>query len=66
MAYKPVLLPGQIYRDLDGGLVQVVSVDRELCCWISLTQAWPARQVTHRDNFLQRFRPLADELSQAA
>ena len=66
MFHQPVLLPGQIYRDLDGELVQLVSVDRELCCWISLTQAWPARQATHRENFVQRFRPLADELAQAA
>lgn len=66
MSYQPVLLPGQIYRDLDGELVQLVSVDGDLCCWIPLTLPWSARQVTHRENFVQRFRPLADELAKAA
>ena len=66
MAFQSALVPGQIYRDLDGELVQLVAVERDLCCWIPLTQPRAARQVTHRDNFLQRFRPLADELARAA
>ena len=66
MAYKPALVPGQIFRDVDGELVQLISVDRELCCWIPLTEAWAARQVTHRENFAQRFHPVSTELADAA
>lgn len=66
MGFKPILVPGDIYRDLDGELVQLVSVDNELCCWIPLTEPWSARQITHRDNFVARFHPLANSIPQAA
>jgi hypothetical protein len=58
MKMQPVLVPGEVYRDLDGELVQLVGVDRELCCWIPLSQPWAAREITHCDNFVLRFHPL--------
>jgi hypothetical protein len=49
---------GRIYRDLDGGLVQVVKVSKNLCTWVPLSNSERTRQVTHRDNFIRRFIPL--------
>jgi len=50
------LMPGRVYRDLDGTLVHLVAVDRDLCSWIAATDAEKKRQVTHRENFRRRFR----------
>lgn len=66
MAFRPILIPGEIYRDLDGTLVQLINVDNDLCCWIPLTQPWAAREITHRDNFAVRFHPLASSFLEAA
>jgi hypothetical protein len=50
--------PGGLYRDLDGQLVQLVSVTRNLCTWTPVVSEKATRQVTHRDYFLRRFKPL--------
>ncbi len=55
------LRPGRLYRDLDGSLVHLVSVDRELCIWVSVSRGDRKHQVTHRDNFQRRFRCFEDE-----
>jgi hypothetical protein len=47
-----------IYRDLDGQLVWLVEVKRNLCTWVAISEADKTRQVTHRDNFFRRFTPL--------
>jgi hypothetical protein len=49
---------GVVYRDLDGQLVQLVNVKRNLCTWVPVAHGEAARQVTHRDNFVRRFTPL--------
>jgi hypothetical protein len=49
---------GGIYRDLDGQLVLLVNVKKNLCTWVPVAQRNAARQVTHRDYFLRRFTPL--------
>lgn len=50
------LVPGRVYRDLDGTLVHLISVQRDLCSWVPLTDEEKNRQVTHSDNFRRRFR----------
>ncbi len=49
---------GLVYRDLDGQLVRLVKLTKNLCTWVPITQREAARQVTHRDYFLRRFTPL--------
>jgi hypothetical protein len=49
---------GGIYRDLDGQLVRLVNVQRNLCIWIPVIPGKAERQVTDRDYFLLRFKPL--------
>ena len=49
---------GVVYRDLDGQLVLLVNVKKNLCTWVPVAQGEAARQVTHRDNFVRRFTPL--------
>ncbi len=51
-----ILVPGRLFRDLDGSLVHLVSVERDLCGWVALSDAEKNRQVTHRENFRRRFR----------
>jgi hypothetical protein len=51
-----LLIPGRLFRDLDGSLVHLVSVERDLCSWVAVSDAEKNRQVTHRDNFRRRFR----------
>ena len=51
-----LLVPGRLFRDLDGSLVHLVSVERDLCSWVSISIAEADRQITHRDNFRRRFR----------
>ena len=54
------LIPGRLFRDLDGSLVHLIKVDRNLCSCIALTDADENRQVTHADNFRRRFRSFDD------
>lgn len=49
---------GSIYRDLDGKLVLVVKVRRDLCTWVPISETEKTSQVTHHDNFIRRFTPL--------
>jgi hypothetical protein len=49
---------GVLYRDLDGQLVRLVKMTKNLCAWVPVAQGKAARQVTHRDNFVRRFSPL--------
>ena len=49
---------GAVYRDLDGQLVRLVKVTKHLCTWLPVAQREAAREVTHRDYFLRRFKPL--------
>ncbi len=56
-----LLTPGRLYRDLDGSLVHLVSVERELCSWVAVSDAEKNRQVTHRENFRRRFRSFDEE-----
>ncbi|MGI9101852.1 MAG: hypothetical protein ACR2IF_05340 [Terriglobales bacterium] len=59
---------GRLFRDLDGQLVSLVKVSGKLCYWVPVSQAEATRQVTHRDNFVRRFRPLSEpgDLKKAA
>ena len=50
------LVPGRLFRDLDGSLVHLLSIERDLCSWIAINTAEADQQVTHRENFLRRFR----------
>ena len=56
-----MLIPGRLFRDLDGSLVHLVSVDRDLCSWVAISDSEKIRQVTHRDNFRRRFRTLEED-----
>jgi hypothetical protein len=49
---------GVVYRDLDGQLVRLVKLTKNLCTWVPVAQGEAARQVTHRDYFVRRFTPL--------
>ena len=49
---------GLVYRDLDGQLVRLVKLTKNLCTWVPIAQGEAARQATHRDNFVRRFIPL--------
>jgi hypothetical protein len=49
---------GAVYRDLDGQLVRVVRLTRNLCTWVPISQGEASRQITHRDYFVRRFTPL--------
>ena len=49
---------GLVYRDLDGQLVRLVKLTKNLCTWVPVAQGETARQVTHRDYFVRRFTPL--------
>jgi hypothetical protein len=51
-----LLVPGRLFRDLDGSLVHLVSVEHDLCSWVPISAAETNQQVTHRDNFRRRFR----------
>ena len=51
-----LLVPGRLFRDLDGSLVHLLSIERDLCSWIPINTAEADRQVTHRENFRRRFR----------
>ena len=53
---KDRLIPGRLFRDLDGSIVHLVAVERDLCSWVAVTDAEKNRQVTHRENFRRRFR----------
>lgn len=66
MSTQPLLIPGDVYRDLDGELVQLLGVDRDLCCWTPLSQPLAGREITHRDNFVLRFHPLTANIADAA
>lgn len=52
---KPELEIGGIYRDIDGSLVHLLAVQREICCWTPMGCTSDASQMTHRDNFIRRF-----------
>ena len=54
------LAPGTLYRDLDGSLVKLIAAFNDLCEWVPLTQRDEPPQVTHRDNFVRRFRTFND------
>ena len=56
------LIPGGVYRDLDGSLVHLVAVERDLCSWVAATDAEKNRQVTHRENFRRRFRSFEEDV----
>ena len=56
------LVPGSVYRDLDGSLVHLVAVERDLCSWVAATDAEKNRQVTHLENFRRRFRSFVEDL----
>jgi hypothetical protein len=62
-----LLVPGRVYRDVDGTLVHLVAVDRDLCSWIAMTDAHKTQQVTHSENFRRRFRAFEEhEMDNAA
>ena len=63
MSKSPVarhLKRGGIYRDLDGRLVCLVKLEHDLCTWTSLSEP-RERETSHRENFLRRFRSLAEQ-----
>ncbi len=55
------IVPGRAYRDLDGTLVHLVAVERDLCSWVAATDAAKIRQVTHCENFRRRFRAFDEQ-----
>ncbi|HET7184552.1 MAG TPA: hypothetical protein VFI82_07690 [Terriglobales bacterium] len=46
------------YRDLDGQIVRLIKVDRNLCTWVAVGSGDAVKQVTHHDNFVRRFTPV--------
>ena len=54
------LVPGRLFRDLDGSLIHLISVERDLCRWVAISDAANKCQVTHRENFRRRFRSYDD------
>ncbi len=54
------IVPGRLYRDLDGTLVRLVSVEDDICTWAPLQTGQAQCQFTHIDNFRKRFRPFAN------
>ena len=50
------MVAGEVYRDLDGSLVRLLEVKRDLCSWVPINGAPAGVQVTHADNFRRRFR----------
>jgi hypothetical protein len=68
MSKSPVasrLKRGGFYRDLDGRLVRLVRIERELCTWITVSEP-ESTQTSHRENFLRRFRSLDDNAHKLA
>jgi hypothetical protein len=57
------LVAGRMYRDLDGSLVELISVERGLCSWVATTDAEKNRQITHQENFRRRFESFDDKTS---
>jgi hypothetical protein len=55
-----------VYRDLDGQLVRLVKLTKELCTWVPVAQGEAGRQATHRDNFVRRFTPLKKPIHKMA
>lgn len=55
------IVPGRVYRDLDGTLVHLVAVERDLCSWVAATDGQKTRQVTHSENFRRRFRAFDEQ-----
>ena len=51
--------PGEIYRDLDGSLVQLLRIVDDVCCWIPIGTTANERQYTHVSHFVRRFRMIA-------
>lgn len=50
------VVAGSVYRDLDGSLVQLLNIERDLCHWVAMMQGPSVVQITHIDNFRRRFR----------
>ncbi|MGH9523340.1 MAG: hypothetical protein ACRD3E_12505 [Terriglobales bacterium] len=50
------IAPGKVYQDLDGSLVQLLDINRNLCSWVPINGAPASVQVTHAENFRRRFR----------
>ncbi len=50
------LIAGALYRDMDGTVVHLLAVDRDLCSWVPLSSQVAPVQVTHAENFRLRFR----------
>lgn len=46
------------YRDLDGQIVRLIKVDKNLCTWVAVSGGDAVTQVTHHDNFVRRFTPV--------
>lgn len=53
-----VVVAGNVYRDLDGSLVHLLNVERDLCQWTAIAEGPTMVQVTHIENFRRRFRGL--------
>jgi hypothetical protein len=66
------LIPGALYRDVDGTIVHLLSVRHGLCTWATLSGRIVPVQVTHAENFRARFRrwrdpePVCPEAREAA
>ncbi len=52
---QPELVIDDVYRDVDGSLVQLLTVADNICCWSLLGSASDEKQMSHRDNFVRRF-----------
>jgi hypothetical protein len=50
------IVPGNLYYDLDGSLVQLLGVDGGLCRWVLISKTPQGVQTTHLENFRRRFR----------
>ena len=53
------LKPGEVYRDLDGSLIQLLSIKDSVCCWVAIDKGWNDRQYTLFEHFARRFRDLS-------
>jgi len=56
---------GDVYRDLDGSLIQLLQVIDNICCWVPVTKGWNDREYIQIDYFCTRFRRVSDQSAAA-
>jgi hypothetical protein len=61
MTQRAELQIGKLFRDLDGSVVHLKSINNDICIWTAENHASDGAcgGATHMDNFRMRFAPLA-------